>query len=107
MNPEVLLVTTPACQLSRLSRRVPASAGLFPGAAGRRFATASCRTPEKFLSSLAAFRDQKAPAGFAPNLLSHVSSACLLVADERDMRRHPGMLRRDALRYGRDHWPAA
>ena len=71
-------------QLSRFPQRVPASAGLLPGAVGRRLAR-ELSEPEKFLSCLAALRDQKAPAGLTPNLLSHVSFSVFVVADERDM----------------------
>lgn len=39
---------------------------------------------EKFLSCLAALRDQHAPAGLTPNLLTHVSFSVLIIADEFD-----------------------
>jgi hypothetical protein len=41
---------------------------------------------ETFLSCLAAFHDEKAPAGFALHLLPHVSYSILVVADDQDMR---------------------
>ena len=39
---------------------------------------------ERFLSILAALRDQHAPAGLTANLLYHASVSVLMVADERD-----------------------
>ena len=39
---------------------------------------------ERFLSCLAALRDQYAPAGLTPNLLTHVSFSVLIIADEFD-----------------------
>jgi hypothetical protein len=84
MNPEVLLVTTPAVNFRAFLGACLQVLGYSPA----RTADASPRDlsePEKFLSCLAALRDQKTPAGFAPNLLSHVSFSVLLVADERDL----------------------
>ena len=40
---------------------------------------------ERFLSYLAAMRDAKAPVGFVPSLLAHVSFSVFVAADERDM----------------------
>ncbi len=84
MNPEVLLVTTPAVNFRAFLGACLQVLGYSPA----RAADASPRElsePEKFLSCLAALRDQKAPAGLAPNLLSHVSFSVFVVADERDM----------------------
>ena len=39
---------------------------------------------ERFLSCLAAMRDEKAPVRLAPALLNHVSFSVMIVADERD-----------------------
>jgi hypothetical protein len=39
---------------------------------------------ERFLSCLAAMRDQAAPTGLSPNLLCHVSFSALIAADELD-----------------------
>ncbi len=39
---------------------------------------------ERFLSCLAAMRDEKAGVGLAPALLNHVSFGVMIVADERD-----------------------
>jgi hypothetical protein len=40
---------------------------------------------ERFLSCLAAMRDEKAPVGLSPHLLKHVSFSAFIGADERDM----------------------
>ena len=84
MNPEVLLVTTPAVNFRAFLGACLHVLGYTPA----RAADASSRDlseAEKFLSCLAALRDPKAPAGLAPNLLSHVSFSVFVVADERDM----------------------
>jgi hypothetical protein len=41
---------------------------------------------EKFLSCLAAMKDQNAPVGVSPHLLAHVSFSVLIMSDERDMQ---------------------
>jgi hypothetical protein len=84
MNPEVLLITTPAVDFRAFLGACLQVLGYSPV----RAADASPRdlsAAEKFLSCLAALRDQKAPAGLAANLLSHVSFSLLLIADERDL----------------------
>jgi hypothetical protein len=40
---------------------------------------------ERYISCLAALRDQNAPAGITPNLLTFASFGILIVAEERDM----------------------
>lgn len=40
---------------------------------------------ERFLTCLAAFRDERAPVGLAPHLLKHVSFSAFVGADDRDM----------------------
>ena len=40
---------------------------------------------ERFLSCLAAIRDQKSPAGLVPSLLTHVSFSVFLACEDRDM----------------------
>lgn len=40
---------------------------------------------ERFLSCLAAFKDQNAPVSLPPHLLTHVSFSVLVAADDRDM----------------------
>ena len=84
MNPEVLLVTTPAVNFRAFLGACLHVLGYTPA----RAADASPRDlseAEKFLSCLAAIRDQQAPAALAPNLLAHVSFSIFLVADERDL----------------------
>jgi hypothetical protein len=41
---------------------------------------------EKFMSCLAAMKDQNAPVGVSPHLLTHVSFSVLIMSDERDMQ---------------------
>lgn len=40
---------------------------------------------ERFLSCLAAMKNQKVPAGFSPHLLTHVSFSVLVATSERDI----------------------
>jgi len=40
---------------------------------------------ERFLSCLAAMKDQNAPVGLPPHLLAHVSFSVLIAANERDL----------------------
>jgi hypothetical protein len=66
--------------------------GITHKALGRNLAgssDASRRNPsdaERFLSCLAAIRDEHAPAGLSPRLLTHVSFSALIGADDRDMQ---------------------
>ncbi|HUT09844.1 MAG TPA: hypothetical protein VMY42_05075 [Thermoguttaceae bacterium] len=85
--PEVLLVTTPSVDFHNFLIACGRALGYSPASA----ADASGRNLsdlEKFLSCLAALRDQQARVGPAPkpNLLPHVSFGVFVVADERDMR---------------------
>jgi hypothetical protein len=84
MLPEVLLVTTPAVNFRAFLGACLHVLGYSPARAADA-APRDLSEPEKFLSCLAAFRDQKAPAGLAANLLSHVSFSVFVVADERDL----------------------
>ena len=84
MQPKVLLVTTPSVDFRAFLGACVQVLGYSPATA----ADASPRDlsePEKFLSCLASLRDQQAPAGLTPNLLSHVSVSAVGGADERDM----------------------
>ena len=70
MNSECLLINTPKVDFRTF---MDACQRVFDYAPIRA-ADATARTmtdAERFLSCLAAFRDRKAPAGFAANLLSH------------------------------------
>jgi len=84
MNPEVLLINRPAIDFQRFL-------GVSYEVLGYSLCAASDQSPrdladaERFLSCLAALRDQKASVGLPPKLLTHVSFSALIVADERDM----------------------
>jgi hypothetical protein len=86
-TPEVQLVTTPTVNFPSFLATSDTILGYSPA----RAADASRRDlsgPEKFLSCLAAFKDQNARVGPTPNakFLSHVSFSAFVVAEERDMR---------------------
>lgn len=84
MNPSVVLISVPAIDFRTFI-------GLSHKATGRNVASrvdASRRElsdAEKFLSCLAALRDDHAPVGLAPCLLAHVSFSALIGADDRDL----------------------
>jgi hypothetical protein len=82
--PDCVLVSAPAIDFRTLI-------GLSHKVLGRSPAAASdaCRRElsdaERFLSCLAALRDERAPVGLSPHLLQHVSFSAFIGADERDM----------------------
>jgi hypothetical protein len=84
MMPDCVLIQVPSIDFRTF-------VGLTNKALGRSPAASSdtCRRhlsdAERFLSCLAAMRDEKAPAGFRPHLLRHVSFSAFIGADERDM----------------------
>jgi len=84
MMPSVVLISVPSIDFRTFI-------GLSHKVLGRSPAASSdaCRRElsdaERFLSCLAALRDERAPAGLSPRLLSHVSFSALVGADERDM----------------------
>jgi hypothetical protein len=84
MNPECLLITTPAVNFRAFLSACLQVLGYSP-ARSSDAAPRELSESEKFLSCLAALRDQKAATGLTPNLLSHVSFSVFVVADERDM----------------------
>jgi len=84
VNPSVILISKPSVDFHIFI-------GLSHRALGRSPAAPSdaCRRPlseaERFLSCLAALRDEHAPVGLSPHLLTHVSFSALIGADDRDM----------------------
>ncbi len=84
MNPSAILISAPSIDFRTFI-------GLSHQALGRSLAASSdaCRRElsdaERFLSCLAAMRDEKAPVGLSPHLLQHVSFSAFIAADERDM----------------------
>ena len=84
MNPECLLITTPAVNFRTFTGACLQVLGYSP----LRAADASPRElseAEKFLSCLAAFGTRRPRPASPPNLLSHVSFSVFLVADDRDL----------------------
>ena len=84
MNPDCVLVSAPSIDFRTFI-------GLSHKVLGRSPASLSdaCRRElsdaERFLSCLAAMRDERAPVGLSPHLLTHVSFSAFIGADERDM----------------------
>ena len=83
MKPVAILVTEPSVDFAKLVSISYQALGYSPAASSD-----ASRKPqhvaEKFLSCLAALRDQQATVGLSPTLLSHVSFSILVVADELD-----------------------
>jgi hypothetical protein len=84
MLPSVVLISVPSIDFRTFI-------GLSHKVLGRSPAASSdaCRRElsdaERFLSCLAALRDEGAPVGLSPHLLTHVSFSAFIGADERDM----------------------
>jgi hypothetical protein len=83
MKPKCLLITVPSVDFTALAGVCQHVLGhaMLPAAPVNRDLAES----EKFMSCLASLRDPKAPAGFAPKLLSHVAFSVCVVADDRDL----------------------
>lgn len=85
MIPNAVLIQQPAVDFTKFLGLSSQMLGFSPGAssdASRR----QLHDAEKFLSCLAAMKDQNAPVGISPHLMTHVSFSALVVADERDMQ---------------------
>jgi len=84
MMPDAVLIQVPSIDFRTF-------VGLSHKVLGRSPAASSdaCRRElsdaERFLSCLAAMRDERAPVGLSPHLLKHVSFSAFIGADERDM----------------------
>ena len=84
MNPDCVLVSAPSIDFRTfigLSHKVLGRSPASPSDACRR----ELSDAERFLSCLAAMRDDRAPVGLSPHLLQHVSFSAFIGADERDM----------------------
>jgi hypothetical protein len=84
MNPSAILISAPAIDFRAflgLSHKVLGRSPAAPSDACRR----ELSDAERFLSCLAALRDEHAPIGLSPHLLAHVSFSAFIGADERDM----------------------
>ena len=84
MNPDAVLIQVPAIDFRTfigLSHKVLGRSPAAPSDACRR----ELSDAERFLSCLAAMRDERAPVGLSPHLLQHVSFSAFIGADERDM----------------------
>ena len=79
-----ILISAPAIDFRTfigLSHKVLGRSPAAPSDACRR----ELSDAERFLSCLAAMRDERAPVGLSPHLLQHVSFSAFIGADERDM----------------------
>jgi hypothetical protein len=84
MNPSAILISAPSidfCTFIGLSHQALGRSPAAPSDACRR----GLSDAERFLSCLAAMRDERAPVGLSPHLLRHVSFSAFIAADERDM----------------------
>ena len=84
MNPSAILISAPAIDFRTfigLSHKVLGRSPAAPSDACRR----ELSDAERFLSCLAALRDERAPVGCRPICLKHVSFSAFIGADERDM----------------------
>ena len=84
MNPDCVLIQTPSIDFRTfigLSHKVLGRSPAAQSDACRR----ELSDAERFLSCLAAMRDERAPVGLSPHLLKHVSFSAFIGADERDM----------------------
>lgn len=84
MNPDCVLIQTPSIDFRTfigLSHKVLGRSPAAQSDACRR----ELSDAERFLSCLAAMRDEQAPVGLSPHLLKHVSFSAFIGADERDM----------------------
>jgi hypothetical protein len=84
MNPDAVLIQVPSIDFRTfigLSHKVLGRSPAAPSDACRR----ELSDAERFLSCLAAMRDERAPVGLSPHLLKHVSFSAFVGADERDM----------------------
>ncbi len=85
MIPNAVLIQEPAIDFRTFLKHTNEMLGYSPSAqadASRRI----LHDAEKFLSCLAGMKDQNAPVGISPHLLTHVSFSLLVAADERDMQ---------------------
>jgi hypothetical protein len=82
--PDAVLVQVPSIDFRTfigLSHKVLGRSPASPSDACRR----ELSDTERFLSCLAAMRDEHAPVGLSPHLLTHVSFSAFIGAGERDM----------------------
>ena len=99
MNPSAILISAPAIDFRTfigLSHKVLGRSPAAPSDACRR----ELSDAERFLSCLAALRDEHAPIGLSPRLLAHVSFSALHRGRRAGHARHPPTLRWDAIRGG-------
>jgi len=83
MKPVAILITEPSVNFSKLVSISHQALG-YSVAASSDASNKTQHAAEKFLSCLAALRDQHATVGLSPSLLAHVSFSILVVAEELD-----------------------
>jgi hypothetical protein len=84
MKPAVSLIQQPAIDFASFLGVALHALGYSPGAKADQVRR-EMSDAERFIACLSALHDQDAPAGLAPNLLSHVSFSVLIAAYERDL----------------------
>jgi hypothetical protein len=85
MIPNAVLIQQPAIDFSTFLGLSSQVLGYSPGTSADS-SRRQLHDAEKFMSCLAAMKDQHAPVGLSPHLMTHVSFSVLVVADERDMQ---------------------
>jgi len=84
MTPDALLIQQPSVDfptfLGRATQALNYSPSSSADSSGKQL-----HDTEKFLSCLAAMKDQEASVGLSPHLLTHVTFSMLITADDRDM----------------------
>lgn len=84
MTPDAVLILSPSVDLPRLLSLTHKMLG-YSLADAVDASRKQHSDDDKFLSCLAALRDQQAPAGLSQDVLSHTSYSFLVAADERDL----------------------
>ena len=85
MIPNAALIQQPAIDFSAFLFLADQALGYSPSAASDASGI-QLHDAEKFMSCLAAMKDQNAPVGLPPHLMMHVSFSILVGADDRDMQ---------------------
>jgi hypothetical protein len=84
MNSEAVLITQPAIDFNTFLGLTREMLGYSPASS-----VDACRLPlsdtERYLACLAGFKEEGAPVGLSPHLLTHAAFSVLAVATERDL----------------------
>jgi hypothetical protein len=85
MNSNAILIQQPAIDFPSFLLYAEQALGYSPGVSSDS-SPLQLHDSEKFMSCLAAMKNQNAPVGLPPHLLTHVSFSILACAEERDMQ---------------------